>query len=126
LISVDLKPQNSYELSRYIGFWICFTSSYKFTFHINSSKVKVVTVDMLVTSSCTVNGGLYSHNAEYPNIYPLPKWSIVPHRIVLDNIYFSFSFYDFAFLDFSNCSDIRVFLCFSFHFYDLSVECWTS
>jgi hypothetical protein len=32
-----------------------------------------VTVDMLVTSSCTVNGGLYSHNAEYPNIYPLPK-----------------------------------------------------
>ena len=32
----------------------------------------------------------------------------------LDNISFSFSFYDFAFLDFSNCSDIGVF--FVFHF----------
>jgi hypothetical protein len=24
----------------------------------------------------------------------------------------------------SNCSDIGVFLCFPFHFYDFSVECW--
>ena len=40
--------------------------------HIKSSKVKVVTVDMLVTSSCTVTRGYYSHNVEYPNIYALP------------------------------------------------------
>ena len=37
---------------------------------------------------------------------------------------FSFDFYDFIFGYFSNCSDIRVFLCFPFHFYDLSVDDW--
>jgi hypothetical protein len=61
-----------------------------FTFHINSSKVKVVTVDMLVTSSCTVNGGLYSHNAEYPNIYPLPK--AINHKLFKNSLHMEVHF----------------------------------
>jgi hypothetical protein len=37
---------------------------------------------------------------------------------------FNFRRINMTFLDFSNWSDIGVFLCFPFHFYDFSVKCW--